>query len=169
MAVIQPNKGKARPVMDFREMNSQVEAFTGDADVCHEKIREWRRMGDDVALLDLKKAYLQIHVEEALWPFQTVLVDGKRYCLARLGFGLNVAPSVMKTVLETISKQDKKVEDAVSFYLDDVLVNEEVLSTEAVAAHLGAYGIDCKTPARVKEGSMVLGLRVDGEGPEMEA
>ena len=67
MAVIQPNKGKVRPVMDFREMNSHVEAFTGDADVCSEKIREWRGMGDDVALLDLKKAYLQIHVEEALW------------------------------------------------------------------------------------------------------
>ena len=124
-------------------------------------------MGDDVALLDLKKAYLQVHVEEALWPFQTVLVDGKRYCLTRLGFGLNVAPSVMKTVLETIAKQDKKVQEAVSFYLDDVLVNEEVLTAEAVAAHLGAYGLDCKPPVRVKEGSRVLGLRVDGEGTDL--
>ena len=72
MAVVQENKAKVRPVLDFREMNTHVDAFTADVDVCSEKLREWRRTGEKVALLDLKKAYLQIHVEESLWPYQTI-------------------------------------------------------------------------------------------------
>ena len=34
MAVIQQNKAKVRPVMDFRELNTHVDAFTANADVC---------------------------------------------------------------------------------------------------------------------------------------
>ena len=45
MAVIQPKKDKVRPVMDFRELNTHLGPHTADADVCSEKIREWRRCG----------------------------------------------------------------------------------------------------------------------------
>ena len=62
MAVIQLNKEKVRPEMDFRELNSHVTAHTADADVCADKLREWRRRGKKVALIELRKAYLQIHV-----------------------------------------------------------------------------------------------------------
>ncbi|XP_043202630.1 uncharacterized protein LOC122370793 [Amphibalanus amphitrite] len=144
-------------------MNTHVDTFTADVDVCSEKLREWRRTGEKVALLDLKKAYLQIHVEESLWPYQTIEFKNKRYCLTRLGYGLNVAPRVMKTVLETVAKQDKNVEKAVSSYVDDVLVNEEVMSAEKVAEHLQAFGLECKDPARAQEGARILGLRVWGE------
>ncbi|XP_043206517.1 uncharacterized protein LOC122372905 [Amphibalanus amphitrite] len=163
MAVVQENKAKVRPVLDFREMNTHLDTFTADVDVCSEKLREWRRTGEKVALLDLKKAYLQIHVEESLWPYQTIEFKNKRYCLTRLGYGLNVAPRVMKTVLETVAKQDKNVEKAVSSYVDDVLVNEEVMSAEKVAEHLQAFGLECKDPARAQEGARILGLRVWGE------
>ncbi|XP_043192569.1 uncharacterized protein LOC122365419 [Amphibalanus amphitrite] len=61
MAVIQPNKDKVRPVMDFRELNEYLDSHTAAADVCSEKIREWRRFGRNVSLLDLKDAYLQVH------------------------------------------------------------------------------------------------------------
>ena len=33
MAVIQENKGKVRPMIDFRELNTHIEAFTADS-VC---------------------------------------------------------------------------------------------------------------------------------------
>ncbi|CAM1332165.1 Uncharacterised protein g10786 [Pycnogonum litorale] len=79
MAVIQKNKAKVRPVMDFRELNSHVEAYTASADVCADKLRKWRRQGTNVAIVDLRKAYLQIHVHESLWPFQTVKFRGQRY------------------------------------------------------------------------------------------
>ena len=96
MAVLNRNKDKVRPVLDFRQLNSYLDAHTANADVCAEKLREWRRRGTAAALIDLRKAYLQIHVDESLWPYQTVVFHGRRYSLTRLGFGLNVAPLVLK-------------------------------------------------------------------------
>ena len=40
-------------------------------------------------MLDLCWAYLLVHIDKS-WPFQTVKIKGQRYCLTRLGFGLNV-------------------------------------------------------------------------------
>ena len=40
MAIVQQNKDKVRPVIDFRELNSHVDAFTSNANVCADKIRE---------------------------------------------------------------------------------------------------------------------------------
>ncbi|XP_043234701.1 uncharacterized protein LOC122388023 [Amphibalanus amphitrite] len=145
MAVVQ--KTKVRPVMDFRPLNRHLTTHTADADVCAEQTRRWRRMGTDVALLDLKKAYLQIHVDKKLWPYQTVIYRGKRHCLTRLGFGMNLSPSVMKAVLETVLSQDAKVEAAVSSYVDDILVNEAVLPARDVAEHLRNFGLESKEPA----------------------
>ena len=39
MAVVQRNKRKVRPVMDFRELNTHIDAFTADSDVCVDKLR----------------------------------------------------------------------------------------------------------------------------------
>ena len=68
MAIVQHNKGKVRPVMHYRELNDHVEAHTARADVCSQKLRDWRRKGSDESLLDLRKAYLQVHVHRSLWP-----------------------------------------------------------------------------------------------------
>ena len=63
---MQTNKDNVRPVMDYREFNEHLDSHTAAADVCSEKIREWRRFGQNVSLLDLKDAYLQIHASESL-------------------------------------------------------------------------------------------------------
>ena len=63
MAVQQCNKSKVRPVMDYRELNGFVTAHTADTDVCADQLRRWRRHGANVAVVDLKRAYLQVHVE----------------------------------------------------------------------------------------------------------
>lgn len=89
MAIVQHNKKKVRPVMDFRELNCHMQAYTASSDVCADRLREWRRHGENVAVIDLAKAYLQIRVHPSLWPYQTVCFKGQRYCLTRLGFGLN--------------------------------------------------------------------------------
>lgn len=54
--------------MDYWELNQYVDAHIGDADVCVQKLREWRQEGLDVAVLDLCHAYLQIHVDKLFWP-----------------------------------------------------------------------------------------------------
>ncbi|KAG1706953.1 hypothetical protein GQR58_003572 [Nymphon striatum] len=73
LAVFQPSKDKVRPVMDYRELNDFVECHTGDViAVCGEKIREWRQLRGELKIVDLKSAYLQIHISENLWKYQVV-------------------------------------------------------------------------------------------------
>ncbi|KFD62362.1 hypothetical protein M514_25485 [Trichuris suis] len=163
IAVVQRCKEKVRPVMDFRELNAFIETFTADADVCAQRLREWRRQGPNVSVIDLKAAYLQIHVEKSLWPFQTVTFDGRRFCLTRLGFGLNVAPLVMKAVLNCVLAKDEDIKRGTSAYLDDILVNEDIVKASRVEEHLERYGLLCKPPERVGDGTRVLRLRVWGE------
>ena len=85
MAEVQHNKGNVRHVLDYREQKAHVDAFTAHADVCSQKLREWRQEGSEVTVLDLRKAYLQVHMHRSLLPFQTVLIDGQRYYLTRMG------------------------------------------------------------------------------------
>ena len=163
MAVVQEKKGKVRPVMDYRSINEYVDTHTANADVCVDKVREWRKMGVNVCALDLKCAYLQIHVKKSLWRFQTVVFRGRRWAMTRLGFGLNVSPSVMKAVLAKVLSMDPDVERGTSTYVDDILVNEDVVSAEDVQAHLSRFGLVTKDPERAREGARLLGLQVWGE------
>jgi len=162
-----PQASKVRPVLDMRELNSYVAAYTADADVCAEHLRKWRRHGRRVAVVDLRRAYLQLRLDRRLWPYQTVIIRGQRYCLTRLGFGLNVAPSVMKAVIRTVLSQDSEVERAVCPYVDDLLVDEEVVSAERVVEHFGRFGLECKPPARAEDGARMLGLRVQQVAGEL--
>jgi len=160
MAVLQENKQKVRPVMDYRELNEHVDAFTASADVCAHKLRDWRQQGSDVSVLDLRRAYLQVHIEKSLWPFQTVEIKGKRYCLTRLGFGLNVAPLIMRSIVNTVVAQDERVKTATSSYIDDIFVNETICSASRVKKHLERFGLTCKAPEKLRCGTRVLGLHV---------
>ena len=67
MAVIQQNKQKVRLVLNYRELNDHVDPFTARAEICTEKLREWRRAGSNVSALDLRKAYLQVRVHQSPW------------------------------------------------------------------------------------------------------
>ena len=118
--------------MDYHELNAHVDAFRANADVCANKLREWRQLGSNVCLLDLRKAYLQVRVSETMWPFQTVVIASRRYCLTRLGFGLNVAPQIMKTIVNAVLSQQERIKEGTSAYLDDIYVNEDVVSSSRV-------------------------------------
>ncbi|XP_043204508.1 uncharacterized protein LOC122371842 [Amphibalanus amphitrite] len=166
MAVVNKNKEKVRPVLDFRQLNEHVDAHTADADVCADKLRLWRQQGTAGALIDLRKAYLQIKVEESLWSYQTVIFRGKRYSLTRLGFGINLAPVVLKKILAAVLSWDAEVDRGTSPFIDDIFVNESVVPAEHVEAHLKQYGLDCK-PERLSNGARVLGLRVQKEGSDL--
>ena len=120
LAVDQESKGKVRPVMDFRELNKYIQSHTGNSDVCSERLRVWRRMGKKMALLDLRKAYLQIQVAPELWQFQTIEHKGRRYQLTRLGFGLSSAPKIMSAILGKVLSLDTRILEATSHYIDDI-------------------------------------------------
>ena len=161
MAVEQPTKNKVRPVLDFRELNSYVECHTGDdvTDVCSEKLREWRKLDESAELVDLKNAYLQIRVAEDLWKYQLVNFDGKTYCLTRLGFGLCSAPRIMSKILKEVLAHSTEMKEATSSYIDDIIVNTNVTTTEKLITHLRDYGLETK-PAEKLDEAAVLGLKV---------
>ena len=161
MAVAQHNKAKVRPVMDYCELNTHVDAFMADADVCASKLREWCQLGSNVSLLDLRKAYLQVWVNETMWPFQTVVFAGRSYCLTRLGFGLNVAPQIMKTIVNAVLSQQETIKEGTLAYLD-TYVNKDV-SSSRVRSQLAEFGLICKDPERLDDGARVLGLNVRQE------
>ena len=69
-------------------------------DVCSDRLREWRKVEGETEILDLRAAYLQIHVSPELWQYQKVRFKGETYYLTRMGFGLNSAPKIMSKILK---------------------------------------------------------------------
>ncbi|KAK8406345.1 hypothetical protein O3P69_007208 [Scylla paramamosain] len=119
-------------------------------------------MAPDVALLDLRKAYLQVRVHRPLLPYQTVFFRGQRYCLTRLGFGISIAPMVMKAVVSEVLKQDNVIKEAASPYVNNIFLNEDFVTSGVVVNHLRQFGLECNPTQRVEKGARVLGLRVGG-------
>ena len=160
MAVVQSTKGKVRPVLDFRELNEHVSSHPGvDAAVCSETLRRWRRMPGATKIVDLKSAYLQVRVDRELWRHQQVSYNGRRYMLTRLGFGLNCAPKIMSTIVKLVLAQDSRVQAGTDSYIDDIVVDEDVVSADEVVEHLRRYGLEAKPPEAL-EGGRVLGLAI---------
>ena len=159
MAVEQPCKKKVRPVLDFRKLNEHVRSYTGDSDVCEDKIRSWRSCGENAKMLDLQDAYLQLRVDPSLWAYQVVHFKGRVYCLTRLGFGLNCAPRIMTHVLRKVLGLDPQVAEATDSYVDDILVREDVVSAAQVSEHLEKFGLLAKPPQPIAD-SRVLGLQL---------
>lgn len=161
MAAIQPTKNKVRPVLDYRELNTYVMCHTGDdvTDVCGETLRDWRQMRGAMTIVDLKSAYLQIHVAKKLWMHQLVKYKGQTYCLTRLGFGLNCAPRIMTKILKTVLGKRKDMEAGTNSYIDDILVDETVVTAAEVVEHLAKFGLATKTPEPL-EGGTALGLKL---------
>ena len=140
-----------------------MDPFTARADICTEKLREWRWAGSNVSVLDLRKANLQVRVHQSLWSYQTVLFKGQRYCLTRMGFGLNVVPFIMQTIVDAILTKDKRIQRAISAYIDDVYVDESIVPAKRVKEHLCSFGLLSKELERLQDGARVLGLQVWGE------
>lgn len=68
--IVQTNKSKVQPIIDFKEFNGFVNTFTANADICVQKLQEWQHEVSDVAILHPRKAYLQVYVHKSLWPYQ---------------------------------------------------------------------------------------------------
>ena len=73
----------------------------------------------------------------------------------------------MSHILGKVLRLDPRIQKATGFYLDDIIVNEDVASAEEVAEHLSKYGLVAKPPQKL-ENSRVLGLQLKkGEGGEI--
>ena len=120
-------------------------------------------------MLDLHQAYLQIHTERSLWLFQTMEIKRTRYCFTQLGFGLNVAPNIMMAMMNAVRVQDGNVQKATSPYINDVFINEHIMSSQAVTKHFEHFRLTCKEPELLQNGAKVLGLHISGNGKRQDA
>ena len=80
-----------------------------------------------------------------------------------MGFGLNVAPSIIQTIVDAILTKDKCIQLATSAYIDDVYVDENIVPAARVKEHLYSFGLLSKEPERLQDGTQVLWLQVWGE------
>lgn len=128
--------------MDYRELNDCIKCYPGmDTDVCQEKLGNWRSDSINASFLDLKKAYLQVHVDGTLQKIQPVEYDGKCYVRTRMGFGLSVAPKIMSKILATILCMEESVmKRGTDHYTDDIWVDEDMMSVDFIKRHLVKYG-----------------------------
>jgi len=152
--------------MNYRELNEYVSNHTSQGDVCGSKLRSWRQMGDDLAIVDLRKAYLQIKVDPSLWKHQVVEHNGQKYCLTRLGFGLKVAPKIMTAIVNKVLSMDSSIRAGTDSYIDDIVVNTKIISCDTVINHLKRLGLEAKEPESA-EGSRILGLRLERQSGEL--
>ena len=53
-----------RSALDFRELNTYVACYIGNnnIDICSENMQNWRLIKGGNTIIDLKSAYLQLHV-----------------------------------------------------------------------------------------------------------
>ena len=124
LAVFQHTKNKVRPVFDFRQLNDSILNHTGSDNtvVCNYKLRKWRTVGDDLTVVDLQDAYLQIYVDPSCHKYQCIRYKEQTYALTRLGFGLCSAPKVMQMIVKKVLSQDNTIANCCDAYIDDIVV-----------------------------------------------
>ena len=69
---VHQTKGENHLVLDMRCLNEHIICWPGGMPICDKRIHEWRMMGQDCVILDLKMAYLQVFIEKDLWARQVV-------------------------------------------------------------------------------------------------
>ena len=165
MSVVQVNKKKVRPVMDYRELNNYLQSHVGDAIVCGEKLRKWRRFSSKISIVDLKAAYLQIFVKEELQSYQVVKFRDKYYRMTRMCFGMVSGPKVMNAILSYILNLNESTAQGTDSYIDDIIIDESIVSSDEVVKQLSDFGLRCKPTESVNDVDAVriLGLLVKNE------
>ena len=167
MLGIRQKKGdnsRVRPVLDYRDLNKSIKSNPGGSvPICADRIREWRQVGSECAVVDLKRAYLQIGVKPSLWTYQAVRWKGHTYLLTKLGFGLATAPKIMTAIVESILAADDTIKQSVTSYIDDLFVDKTKVSSNTVIEHLKQFGLEAKEAQELgrTQGVRILGLKVD--------
>ena len=117
-------------------------------------------MQGELKVLDLKSAYLQIHISEDLWKYQIVLYKGIHYALTCLGFGLSCAPRIMTSILRKVLSLNDRVCRGTDNYINDIVVLESIVGVGEVRAHLTKYGLETKEPEDL-DGGRLLGIALN--------
>ena len=131
-----------------------------DSPVCGDTLRAWCQADTDSVLLDVKKAYLQVRVDPSLAHYQVVMVNGVKYVMTRMGFGLSIAPKVMDAIIKYVTRGCADVDN----YVDDLRVPSAQVNHEV--AQMSHFGLETK-PAEQLSTARVLGLQLYREDDKL--
>lgn len=109
-------------------------------------------------IVDLKSAYLPIHIAEKLWRYQLVRYKGQTYYLTSLGFSLNSVPKIMTAILKNVVGEKDAMRRATDSCIYDIMVDETVAVADQVICHLDRFKLTTKQP-ELLEGGVALGLQ----------
>lgn len=76
---------------------------------------------------------------------------------------MNVAPSIMQSIVEAVLSRDVTVQQVTLAYIDDVYINKSVAPAERVRQHFSQFGLESKKPEQFGDGARVPGLEVRGQ------
>ena len=157
MAVSQQHKSTpVRPVLDYRALNDTILSMPGtESPVSEEKLRKWRMKGNptEFEMLDIRRAYLQVRVSPELHRYQTVIWQGKRYGMTRMGFEVSFAPKSMDNIIRYVTRDMAKVDN----YVDGLMVPRKQYAE--VVHLLMSFDLPTK-PAEKMSSARVLGLQL---------
>ncbi|KAF4681028.1 hypothetical protein FOZ60_012702 [Perkinsus olseni] len=172
-----------RPCHDFSVLNRYCVASSDeDAAVCNVSLRSWREFSEGT-VLDIKKAYLSLRVEESLTWCQCFRVptdcinDPSISCdtgyiylrLCRCGFGQLSSPRLLKMVTDYCLRKEN-----IKKYFDDIFVpmckgvsaSKHQSDVDRVRALLAQEDLYTKEPTSIQD-SRVLGLQISKVGDEL--
>ena len=89
-----------------------------------------------------------------------VIYNGKKYCLTRLEFELNCAPRIMTKILRKVLALHADVQAGMDSYIDDIVVNKDVVSCQKVLSLLQDYRLEAEAHIDL-DGACILGLKVE--------
>mmetsp|Transcript_20031 Transcript_20031/g.16743 ORF Transcript_20031/g.16743 Transcript_20031/m.16743 type:complete len:111 (+) Transcript_20031:87-419(+) len=91
-----------RPVLNLKPLNSEIKSLPNEQSdplACGNTLRRWRcKYGPGTLLIDIKKAYLQVSVEEEFRPYlciRILFLDHEYWTMDSMPFGLNIAHALL--------------------------------------------------------------------------
>lgn len=69
-----------------------------------------------------------------------------------------MAPAILKSIVDAIFSEANTISQLTSTYIDDIYVNESILSMAHIQQSLTDYMLLCKELEQLKNGALVLGF-----------
>ena len=119
--LVPKKEGTYRPVIDLSRLNKFIENshFQMENISC---LKTLLRRGDFMTCIDLKDAYLSVHVHKSSQKYLCFQWRNRCYAFLGLPFGLNTAPRVFTKLLKPVAAYLRKRGIRIIVYLDDFLI-----------------------------------------------
>ena len=125
--------------MDYRELNEHVDVYKTNT-YKHKSQVSGDRKDQMAPCWTYTGLFCKSTLTNPCGPFK-----GQRYYLTYLGFGLNVASLIMRSIVYAMVSQDETVNKATSSYINDMFVNTFVCALRPEQLRSDTHGLGLHT------------------------